>query len=163
MSVTENEAANVGLSPLEVYREWQHRIATQQFDHMGEVVDLAGYTEICLGLTGWTTGFEVALRNYIQNMVTPWSDMRMTEEEAIEGQDAVVIRNRIEATHTGEFLGIPATGRRIAWDAISIVQVSNGRVVGQWAQPDLWGIHQQLLLDRRTPGAPTRHPVPGLR
>jgi predicted ester cyclase len=145
MSVTENEAANVGLSPLEVYREWQRRIATQQFDHMGEVVDLEGYTEICLGLTGWTTGFEVALRNYIQNMVTPWSDMRMTEEEAIEDQDAVVVRNHIEATHTGEFLGIPATGRRIAWDAVSIVRVRDGRVVGQWAQSDLWGIHQQLL------------------
>jgi predicted ester cyclase len=145
MTVIDNEAANVNLSPLEVYREWQRRMAMQQFDHMGEVVDLEGYTEICLGLTGWTTGFEVALRNYAQNMMAPWSDMRMTEEEAIEGQDAVVIRNRVEATHTGEFLGIPATGRRIAWDNISIVRVSNGRVVGQWAQPDLWGIHQQLL------------------
>jgi predicted ester cyclase len=144
MSVIDDEAANVSLSPLEVYREWQRRIATQQFDQMDEVVDLEGYTEICLGLTGWTTGFEVALRNYIQNMVMPWSDMRMTEEEAIEGQDAVVIRNHVETTHTGEFLGIPATGRRIAWDAISIVRVSSGRVVGQWAQPDLWGIHQQL-------------------
>jgi predicted ester cyclase len=78
-------------------------------------------------------------------MVAPWADRQTTVEEIVEGQDAVVIRSRIEATHIGEFLGIPATGLRIAWDSVTIVKVKDGRVVGQWAQPDLWGIHQQLI------------------
>jgi len=37
-----------------------------------------------------------------------------------------------------------ATGRRITWDHVSIVKVKDGRVTGQWAQPDLWGIYRQL-------------------
>jgi len=62
----------------------------------------------------------------------------------IADDNAVVTRLHTEATHTGEFLGISPSGRRISWDAINIVQVKDGRVVGQWAQPDLWGIYKQL-------------------
>ncbi|MGI5517994.1 ester cyclase [Streptomyces sp. CA-106131] len=126
-------------------REWKRRMRAREFDRMADVVDLEGYTEICLGLTGWTTGYDVALQNYIRNMVEPWSDQVTTEVESVEGEDAVVTRSHLEATHTGEFLGISATGRRVEWDAITIVKVREGRVVGQWAQPDLWGIYQQLI------------------
>jgi C-1 hydroxylase len=73
----------------------------------------------------------------------------MYEEELVEGQDAV--RFRVEATHVGEFLGIPATGRRISFDAIRIVKVKGGLITGQWAQLDLWGIHQQLTARRWRP------------
>jgi predicted ester cyclase len=132
------------VSPLEIYREYQRRLYASDFEHLGEVVDLEGYTENCLGLTGWTTGFDIALRNYQRNILSAFSDMRTTDEEIVEGQDAVAIRSRIQATHTGEFLGIAATGRRIAWDIVAIIHVRDGRFVGQWAQPDLWGIHQQL-------------------
>lgn len=144
MSTTESQAIGTSTTPLAVYTEFQRRLATQDFGHIDEVVDLEGYTENCLGLTGWTTGFQVALQNWVKNMVQPWSDVQMTEQEVVEGQDAVVVRSRVDATHSGEFLGIPATGRRITWDVISIVHVKDGRVAGQWIQFDLWGIHQQL-------------------
>jgi predicted ester cyclase len=136
------EAAMPG--PNEIVLEWRRRQSAGDTDTLGEVVDLAGYTENCLGLTGWTTGYEVAARNFVKNMVTPWSDREQTIEEVVESSDAVVIRQRIEATHVGEFLGIAATGRRISWDAVTIVHVKDGRVVGAWIQPDLWGIYQQL-------------------
>jgi predicted ester cyclase len=55
-----------------------------------------------------------------------------------------VTRSHVEATHTGEFLGVVPTGRRIEWAAVTVVQVRHGKVVGQWAQPDLWGIYRQL-------------------
>jgi predicted ester cyclase len=128
----------------EVVAEWKRRLRAGEWDAMGEVVDLDGYTEICLGLTGWTTGYAVAAANYVKNMIRPWSDQTMTEVDTIESEDAVVSRFHVEATHTGEFLGVAPTGRRIEWDAVNIVQVRDGKVVGQWAQPDLWGIHRQL-------------------
>ena len=131
-------------SPLEVVKEWKARMRARNFEQMADVVDLEGYTENCLGLTGWTTGYQIALSNYIKNMVEPWSEMKTTEEETIADGNAVVTRLRTEATHVGTFLGIPATGKRIAWDAVNIVYVKNDRVVGQWAQPDLWGMYRQL-------------------
>jgi predicted ester cyclase len=130
--------------PLAVYRAWQRSLATGDMAQVGAVVDLAGYRDICLGLTGETTGYEVALANYLRNMVAPWADMTSTEVEVVEGSEAVTVHSRVEATHVGEFLGVAPTGRRIAWDNVSIVRVRGGRVIGQWAQPDLWGIHRQL-------------------
>jgi len=142
-AATEERGATLG--PLAAYQAFQQCLSTQDFGRLGDVVDLEGYTETCLGLTGWTTGFEVAWRNFQRNMIAPFSDMTFSPQEVVEGRHAVVIRNRVEATHTGEFLGIAATGRRIAWDNVAIVHVRDGRVVGQWAQPDLYGIYRQLL------------------
>jgi predicted ester cyclase len=135
---------NTAQRPLAVFEAWQHAIATQDMAATAEVVDLEGYHEICLGLTGWTTGYAPALANFMKNMVAPWSDMVTNVEETVEGEDAVVVRLSIEATHTGTFLDIEPTGRRIHWDHVAIVQVKAGRVAGQWAQPDLMDIYRQL-------------------
>ena len=140
-------------SPLEVYSTFQQRLQSQDYAHLAEVVDLQGYTENCLGLTGWTTGFDIALQNFAKNILAPFSDLEFTTQDVIEGRDAVTIRNRVEATHSDTFLDIPATRRRIAWDFIAMVHVNDGRVVGQWIQFDLWGIYQQLTSP--TPEPPT--------
>lgn len=68
----------------------------------------------------------------------------MTIEDIVEGKDAVVVRQRIEATHVGEFLGVPATGRRVSWIAITMVKVKDGRVIENYTLLDLWGIYRQL-------------------
>lgn len=55
-----------------------------------------------------------------------------------------MIRSRAEATHVADFLGIPATGRRVSWETVTIVKIKDGRIVENRSQPDLWGIYQQL-------------------
>jgi predicted ester cyclase len=137
---------------LEIVRSWKERLRARDFAGMGDVVDLEGYTEICLGLTDWTVGFDVALKNYVKNLVQPWSDVEVEEDQVVVGPDTVVVRSHTTATHVGEFLGIAGTGRRIAWDSIALVQVANGRVIGQWAQPDLFSIYRQIS-DRGIRGA----------
>jgi predicted ester cyclase len=138
------DTASQASSPLEVFREWQRCLAANDQAGAEKVVDLEGYTEICLGLTEWTTGYEVAAANFYRNMVAPWSDMTFTIEDLTESVDGVTARSHVTAMHTGDFLGIAATGRRVEWDHVAIVKIKDGRVVGQWAQPDLWGIYTQL-------------------
>ena len=58
-------------------------------EHMGAVVDFRLYTEICLGLTGWTNGYDVALKNYVKNMVDPWAD-----PSARTGRDSPMLSGR---------------------------------------------------------------------
>ncbi len=65
-------------------------------------------------------------------------------EDIVEGQDSVVVRLRAEATHVADFLGIPATGRRVNWEVVTMVQVEDGRVVENYTILDLWGIYRQL-------------------
>jgi predicted ester cyclase len=152
---------------LDVVRQWKERMRARDFEHLGDIVDLDGYTEICLGLTGWTTGYDVALKNYVKNMVQPWTEMEVEEEQVVDGPETVVVRSHTRATHSGEFLGIPGTGRRIEWDAITMVQVKDGRVVGQWAQPDLFSIYRQIsdreILGTAGVSAPLHGPPPWAR
>ena len=131
-------------SPLEIYNAWQNRQNVRDFEHLGEVVDLEGFRDICIGLSDWTTGYEPAFQNLTRNILIPWADLHMTVEEIVEGKDAVVVRLHLEGTHVSEFLGIPATGRRVSWEAVTMVKVKDGRVVENYTLLDLWGIYQQL-------------------
>jgi predicted ester cyclase len=131
-------------SSLEIYNEWQSRQIARDVEHLGEVVDLEGFRDICIGLSDWTTGYEAAFQNLTRNILIPLADWRTTIEEIVEGQDAVVIRQRAEATHVADFLGIPATGRRVSWEVVTMVKVKDGRVIENCTLLNLWGIYQQL-------------------
>ncbi len=86
----EPEATKV--SPLAVYRRFQHYLFTGEFDRMHEVVDLEHYTENCVGFTpGWVTGFSTALDQYTSNVASAMTELQATEENVVEGVDFVVI------------------------------------------------------------------------
>jgi predicted ester cyclase len=131
-------------SPLEIFNAWQTRQQAGDFAHLGEVVDLEGFRDICIGLSDWTTGYETAFQNLSKNILIPFADLHMTIEDIVEGPDALVVRQQIEATHVGEFLGIPAAGRRVSWNAVTMVKVRDGRVVENYTLLNLWGIYLQL-------------------
>ena len=131
-------------SPLEIYNVWQSRQMAGDFEHLGEVIDLEGFRDICIGLSDWTTGYQAAFQNLTRNILTPFADWHTTIEAVVEGQDAVVVRQRAEAMHVADFLGIPATGRRVSWEVVTMVKVRDGRVVENCTMLDLWGIYRQL-------------------
>jgi len=131
-------------SSLEIYNEWQRRQNTQDVEHLGEVVDLEGFRDICIGLSDWTTGYQAAFQNLTRNILSPFADWHTTIEAIVEGQDAVVIRQRAEATHVADFLGISATGRHVSWEVVTMVKIKDGRVIENCTLLNLWGIYQQL-------------------
>jgi predicted ester cyclase len=47
-------------------------------------------------------------------------------------------------THTGEFMGIPATGKRITYPGIDILRIAGGKVVDRWGYFDDMGMMQQM-------------------
>ena len=134
--------------PLEVYRRFQSYLLHGEFARVGEVADVDGYTENCVGLTGWTTGLQVALRNFQENIASRLSDMAVTEHDVIEAGDMLVIRGTFEVTHSGEFLGVPPTGGRVSFDWIDMYRVAGGRIVWRFLLCDWKG-----LLDKLTTAA----------
>lgn len=62
----------------------------------------------------------------------------------VESLDSVVIRSRIEATHTGSLLGIPATGKSFTYEATDMLRIQDSRIVWRWMLSDLYAIEQQL-------------------
>jgi predicted ester cyclase len=47
-------------------------------------------------------------------------------------------------THTGDFNGIPATGKRVTFGGTTIMRFSTGKVVERWSESDFLGILKQL-------------------
>jgi predicted ester cyclase len=43
-------------------------------------------------------------------------DLTASEQDIVAEGDTVAVRYIVEATHKGDLLGIPATGRRVRWD-----------------------------------------------
>jgi predicted ester cyclase len=65
-------------------------------------------------------------------------------DEAIVAGDKVVTCGRFEATHLGEFQGLPPTGKRIELAVMHIDRVENGKIVEHWGQGDALGLMKQL-------------------
>jgi steroid delta-isomerase-like uncharacterized protein len=73
------------------------------------------------------------------------SEIRAEEQDVIASDDLVAIRLVVSATHTGNMLGVPATGRRVKWDAVDIYRVTeDGKISEQWAFEDLAAILSQV-------------------
>ena len=58
--------------------------------------------------------------------------------------DKVAVRFTARGTHKGEFLGIPPTGKQVAWAGINIYRVASGKIAETWQLSDGLGLMQQL-------------------
>jgi steroid delta-isomerase-like uncharacterized protein len=73
-----------------------------------------------------------------------FSDLHFTVEDQIAAGDRVVIRWTASGTHTGEFQGIPPTGKTVRISGIDIDRVVDGKVVECWPEVNELGLLQQL-------------------
>ena len=132
--------------PLEVYRRFQSYLLNGEFARVGEVADVDGSTENCVGLTGWTTGLQVALRNFQEHIASRLTDMAVTEHDVVEAGDMLVIRGTFEVTHSGQFLGVAPTGRRVCFDWIDMYRITEGRIVWRFLLCDWKGLLDKLTV-----------------
>ena len=65
-------------------------------------------------------------------------------EDLFSAGDRVIVRWTGSGTHVGEVNGIPATGKKIAVDAITIHQLRGGKIAETWEVWDTLGFLQQL-------------------
>ncbi len=71
-------------------------------------------------------------------------DAAFTVEDVIGEGDRVAVRYRIDATHTGDFFGMPPTGQKVSIGGISIYRLREGRLAEAWVQYDQAGLARQL-------------------
>ena len=79
-----------------------------------------------------------------QVIVGGFPDVHASVKELLADGDKVIERTQTSATHTGEFNGIPATGRQVGWTEIHIYRLENGKIVELWSEIDLLGLLVQL-------------------
>ena len=73
-----------------------------------------------------------------------FAPLTLTVEQSLSDGDMVFVRSRFEGTQVGPFMGLPATGKAVAWRFHNLYRVEDGRWVEAWAFPDSLTMMQQL-------------------
>ena len=84
------------------------------------------------------------MKRMAENVRSWFSDPEVVDEELIASGDKVVHRWRQAYSHSGEFMGIPATGQRVEIEGIEIWRVADGKLAERWGLVDAVGILAQL-------------------
>ena len=73
-----------------------------------------------------------------------FSNIQAVVEDQIAENDKVANRIKMYCTHTGEYQGVPATGKRIAIPYIDITLFKAGKIIEEWVEYDAANILQQI-------------------
>jgi len=83
-------------------------------------------------------------RHTCQMVVNGLSNRSTLRDEFLAVGDTVVENWVFQGTHTGEFLGVPATGKQLQVRGIEIWRLANGKIVERWGVVDAAGVMEQL-------------------
>jgi steroid delta-isomerase-like uncharacterized protein len=91
---------------------------------------------------------------FFRALLTAFPDMRMDVEDLIVSDDKAVARVKATATHQGEFMGIPPTGKTVEVQLIDITRFDDaGLVCEHWGVADMLSLMQQLGVVPASPPA----------
>lgn len=94
-------------------------------------------------LPGQQQGRE-GLKEVIAMMRTAFPDIHWVADESIVSGEKVVTRFTWTGTHRGPFLGIPATGKKVAVKGVVIDRLVNGLMTDSRILMDTFGMMMQL-------------------
>ena len=68
----------------------------------------------------------------------------MIVDDMVAKGDKVAVRGTVKATHTGDLMGIPPTGKEVAVPFLIIYRIAESETVAHWMASDQLGLMQQL-------------------
>jgi predicted ester cyclase len=71
-------------------------------------------------------------------------DVVSTIEDLIAEGEKVAARWRARATHRGEYVGVPPTGREVEFTGISVYRIEGGKIAQSWTVEDELGLMRQI-------------------
>jgi steroid delta-isomerase-like uncharacterized protein len=85
-----------------------------------------------------------AMKEVFARLHRAYPDLHIAVEDLIAEGDKVVVRDSVTGTHSGEYMGIPPTGRSVTYDEIFIFRFLNGRIAETWGVVDVLSQMRQL-------------------
>ena len=87
---------------------------------------------------------------FFDRLNAAFSEFRVTVHDTIAESDRVYVRWTCTCKHTGDALGMPATGKTVHATGISIIRIANGRMIEGWQNWDMLGMLEQIQGLRRS-------------
>jgi len=132
MSIEENK---------NIVRRYQELYNSNDLDHLTEVLSEDVLTPNIM--PGIPTGLEGAKAAH-RIMLAGFPDYQTVIEDMLAEGEKVAARIRMRGTNTGEFMGIPATGKHVEFTGIYIARIANGKIVEHWGEEDSVSLLGQL-------------------
>jgi steroid delta-isomerase-like uncharacterized protein len=85
-----------------------------------------------------------ALKEVFATLHRAFPDLHITVEDLIAEGDKVVSRNSVTGTHHGQYMGLPPTGKTVAYNEILVCRFVNSRIAETWGIVDVFSQMQQL-------------------
>ena len=84
------------------------------------------------------------VKEFFRIYIAAFPNLRFDAEDVLASGDKVVARVRVTGTHEGEFMGLPATGKDIAVQAIDIVRFGDDGLAREH-----WGVFDEMAMMRQ--------------
>ena len=132
-------------------RRAYERISSGDLDGFGELIaDDQVEHEVTPGLEPTKEGVLTFFRMY----VAAFPDLRMEPEDFVSSGDKVVARVRCTGTQQGDFMGIPASGKRFDVEAIDILRFGDDGLAHEH-----WGVFDGLKMMQQLGAVPEGAPA----
>jgi len=90
---------------------------------------------------------KVALEDLLSGYRRGLPDLHTSIDELLVSNERVAISITLAGTHTGDLLGMPATGRPLRVDGMLLTRLEEGKIVEEWEILDMLGMFQQLGIE----------------
>ncbi|HTF26949.1 MAG TPA: ester cyclase [Candidatus Limnocylindria bacterium] len=85
-----------------------------------------------------------AYKRQVSRFIVGIPDLRFTIEDIVDEKEKLAVAWTISGTHTGEFMGIPATNKKVYVEGITINHIVDGKIMDSYVSWDTFGMMQQL-------------------
>jgi steroid delta-isomerase-like uncharacterized protein len=133
MSAEDNKATN---------RRFYEEAINQK--HLAVLDEVAGDNYVSHSFPPGLPSGREGLKAFISAFHVAFPDGHLSIDQMIAEGDTVATRLTFRGTHTGDFMGIPATGKQVAVPALDMARYANGKLVEHWGGPDQMSLMQQL-------------------
>jgi steroid delta-isomerase-like uncharacterized protein len=99
---------------------------------------------------GETAGFEGVKRTMLW-LATVFADQRWEIHEVIGEGDTVVVHCTHHGRHVGDLMGLPPTGRVVAYEYVHFLRFRDGKAIEHWSVRDDMTLMRQLGVEPERP------------
>ena len=85
-----------------------------------------------------------AVKAHVTDWLSGFPDLKFTVEQMFVDDDRVFSQLAIDGTQTGQWMGIPPTGKRINIRMMTIHRIRSGKIIEDWVLVETLGLLQQL-------------------
>ena len=86
------------------------------------------------------------VKEFLAALSDAFSGVSVDVHDVVSEGDRAAARVTFHGSHTGEFMGLEPTGKRIEWESIDWVRFDGDRAAEHWSVDDNLGLFQQLGL-----------------